>query len=153
MNGKLIAKKLLSQILYFLVFTVVMMIVGNFIPNPIYMIVIGGIAIAGLVYLRRSRRGEPEDEYLAGTTSDDLPDDIKYLFGGFSEFRAEAVSAAVATAGLIVFGIVDSLISEEMEFHASSIIELVIMYAVVMVVDAAIWLILFRQYHSSRVKH
>ena len=95
MNGKLIAKKLLSQILYFLVFTVVMMIVGNFIPNPIYMIIIGGIAIAGLVYLRRSKRGEPEDEYLAGTTSDDLTDDIKYLFGGFSEFRAEAASMKI----------------------------------------------------------
>ncbi len=153
MNGKLIAKKLLSQILYFLVFTVVMMIVGNFIPNPIYMIIIGGIAIAGLVYLRRSKRGEPEDEYLAGTTSDDLTDDIKYLFGGFSEFRAEAASAAFATAVLIVLSIINPLISEEVEFSVSGIIELVIMYAVVMVVDAAIWLILFRQYHSARVKH
>ncbi len=156
MTGKLICKKLMVQILYFLIMTIIMIIVGNFIPNAIYMLVISCLAIAGLVYLRRSKRGEPEDEYLAGTTSDDLIDDIKYLFGGFSEFRAEVVSAAVIAGFMIavdIAGMIAVVNEGKTVGRFDSIVSFIFMYAVFFVADAVIWLVLFRQYHSSRVSH
>lgn len=154
MNGKLILKKLLLQLLHIFILTVVMFAVGNFIPNAIYMIVIGTAIITGIVYARRTKHGEPEEEYHKATDSDALGDDIRYLLTGFSEFRAELISAAIIT---LIFLIIDTFSSFAAVVNGGiqpgSVITYIIIYAIFFVIDAAVWLILFHQYHETRVRN
>lgn len=158
MNGKLIFRKFLVQVLYIFILEFVMYVVAHFIPNPTYMIVIGGFIIAVVIYVRRTKRDGPEDEYHSGTDVDGLFDDIKYLFTGFSEFRAESVSGAIIAFILLILDILSGLGVIIESGNAPLVIlfaflSYLIEYAVFFVINAAIWLILFRQYHATRVKH
>ena len=158
MNGKLIFRKFLVQVLYIFILEFVMYIVAHFIPNPTYMIVIGGFIIAVVIYVRRTKRDGPEDEYHSGTDADGLFDDIKYLFTGFSEFRAESVSGAAIAFILFLLDVLPNMGAIIESGQALIVIILtflsyLIEYAVFFIVNAAIWLILFRQYHATRVKH
>ena len=148
---KVLVKKILACVVYFIVFFIAMMVCANFIPNPLYMLPFGLIVIVIIAYFRRVRRNDTEKIYLDETDSDDLASDIKYLFR-FVEYRCELIAAAIT----LVVGLLAAGKWTETENLGGMIADAAIFYIVFMVAysvaDAALWVFVFKKYHPDRIR-